>query len=214
MNILVVGASGTGKTASLRNLEPEKTFYINVSGKPLPFPNKKWTNLLATDKTSKIIEALTEVNKREEIDTVVVDDAQYIMANEFLSRAKEKSYEKFNDIGNNFFLLLKETAKLRDNLKVIFLWHSDHDTDASGKRIVKAKTVGRLTDQYINVEGYFTIVLFTDVVRKEKKNHYGFMTQTDGQTTAKTPMGMFTEEFIENDMKSVLESIEKFYSQN
>ncbi len=220
--LLIIGTSGTGKSTSLRNLKPEETFIINVAGKSLPFKGSKYTlatkenptgNMFITDKTNAIIELLEKINKdRPSIKQVIIDDAQYIMANEYMRRAKENGYAKFQDIGQGIFNLVNKPASLRDDLKVVFLMHSETDMDADGRKITKAKTIGKMIDMYITFEGMFSIVLYTNAVRKDNKVEYKFATQTDGSNTCKSPMGMFNDLLIDNDLALVFKAMDEFYS--
>lgn len=214
MNILIIGESGTGKSASIRNLDHATTLIINVLGKPLPFPGWKskytlWTkeeqgNLVVTD--TAIVPYIRNVSaSRPEIKTLIIDDFQYVMANEFMRRASEKGFEKFTEIGKNAWNILKASGEVRDDLNVIFMAHSE--VNDSGK--VKCKTIGRMLDEKITIEGMFTMVLKTVVT----DGQYMFSTQNNGADTVKVPMGMFGEELIENDLQMVIETIKKYEEQ-
>ncbi len=216
--ILVIGDSGVGKSTSLRNLDPESTFIINVLGKPLPFRGFKFKytalsedgmtgNYLRTDvhqSISKIIKGINE--KRPDIKTLVIDDFQYTMANEFMAKALEKGFDKFTEIAKNAWEVLKQMSNCRNDLNCIVLSHSD--TDVNGK--VKCKTIGKLLDDKIVLEGMFTIVLHALM----QDGRYKFLTQTEGNYLAKSPMGMFEDKFIDNDMQFVLEKIHNYYNED
>lgn len=220
--LLIIGTSGTGKSTSLRNLKPEETFIINVAGKSLPFKGTGYSiaskdnptgNMFVTDRTTAIIELLNKISKdRPTIKQVIIDDAQYIMANEYMRRAKENGYAKFQDIGQGMFNLVNTPGLLRDDLKVVFLMHSETDMDAEGRKVTKAKTIGKMIDMYITFEGMFSIVLYTNAVRKDNKVEYKFATQTDGSNTCKSPMGMFDNLLIDNDLALVFKAMDEFYS--
>ena len=155
--IAVVGASGSGKSTSLRNLDPETTFIINVAGKPLPFKGfrknykqlvqnpetKKFEgNLYNTSDVAKIGQVLRVIDKtRPEIRTVIIEDAQYLMAFEAMDRSSEKGYDKFTQIASNFYSILKESMNMRDNLKVCVLTHSENTGDPLNPSY-KIKTIG------------------------------------------------------------------------
>lgn len=224
--IAVVGNTGSGKSTSLRNLNPESTFIINVAGKALPFKGfkknykplkqnpetKKFEgNLYNTSDVTKIAQILKIIDKtRPEIDVVVIEDAQYIMAFEAMDRALEKSYDKFTQIASNFYSILKESINMRDNLKVCVLAHAENLGDALNPSY-KIKTVGKMIDNMITVEGLFTYVLFTSLNKDvEGKIEHKFITQSDGTTTAKTPMGCFEDLYIDNDLQYVIEQIDKY----
>jgi len=227
--LCVVGNSGSGKSTSLRNLDPKSTFIINVAGKPLPIKGfkknypvlkqnpdtKKFEgNLYNTSDVSKIAQILKIIDKtRPEIETVIIEDCQYIMAFEAMDRSSEKGYEKFTQIASNFYSVLKEAMNMREDLNVCILTHSENIGDALNPNY-KIKTIGKMIDSMITVEGLFTYVLFTSIIKNtDGLSEYKFITQSDGTTTAKTPMGCFDELLIDNDLKFVLEQIKKYNSE-
>lgn len=198
--VIIYGASGSGKSASLRNFKKEEIAVINVSGKALPFKNK--LGILKTDNYTSIIKALDKTKSK----TIVIDDSQYLMANEYMRRAKEPGFQKFTDIGQNFWALIQKVYSMPDDVIVYFVGHTE--TDANGKE--KFKTIGKMLDEKVTVEGYFTIVLKA----QSNDGHYVFATQTNGNDTAKSPIGMFTDYEIENDLKEVDIRIREFYELN
>lgn len=200
IGVLVLGNSGTGKSASLRNFNPDDISLINVSGKRLPFPGgKDFKRTVVTDDAVTIIKLLKSTKSK----VVVIDDSQYIMANEFMRRSSEKGFEKFNLIGRHFWDIIQTLSSLPDDLVVYFLHHLD--TDDNG--CMKAKTQGRMIDSHICLEGLFGIVLRTVV----QNGHYGFFTQNQGNDTTKTPIGMFKDIVIENDLAKVDAAIRQYY---
>lgn len=221
--VLIVGPSGSGKSTSIRNLDPKSTFIINVAGKPLPFKNTGFTkcepnkppkegNIYNTDNPNMIFKAIQFVaENRPEIEKIIVDDTQYLAANEFMRRIDEKSFQKFNDIGKNFWNLGNSLPSLRENLIVYYLMHEDTEIDAFGNKKRKAKTIGKLVDNVITLEGMFSMVLWCEARKNGNKIEHVFITNNDGSTTAKTPMGMFEEETIENDLAIVDHRIREFY---
>lgn len=208
---IVVGASGSGKTRSLLNLDPASSFLICAIRKPLPFKNwrQKWNevskenktgNLLVSDDPEEIRRYLHAISdRRPEIKVIVIDDSQYIMANEFMRCAMEKGYEKFTRIGQNFWQIIMDSSRLREDLTVIFLHHTDKDDDGT----IKAKTIGKMLDDKITLEGMFTVVLRAAI----KDGKHVFLTKNSGNDTVKAPEGMFAEDQIENDINTVLEAI-------
>lgn len=223
--ILIIGQSGTGKTTSLVNLNPKETAIINPTRKSLPIKGYKagYTefssienpagNLFNIDSASKIVQCLDHINnKMPNIKNIILDDANYIMAFEFIRRAKEKGYEKFTDIGTDYAKILQKGMSLRDDINFIVMMHPEVDTDALGVKIVKAKTVGKLIDQYLNIEGMFSMVLYTKVIKADNKLQYVFVTQNDGSNTGKSPNGMFNSLEIPNDLKYILEKIKEYNS--
>ena len=199
VTVMIIGQSGSGKSTSLRNFGADDAFIINVSGKPMPFKNNGIKVWKTTD-YAKITDALT---KKITAPSIVIDDATYLMTDEFIRMAGVKGYDKFTDMAKNFYDLVKTAAALPDNKIVYFLGHVE--TDVNGNE--KFKTIGKMLDEKICLEGMFTIVLKT-VVQDGK---YMFQTQTNGHDTAKSPMGMFTETLIENDLKIVDNTIRDYY---
>jgi len=195
--VMVLGASGSGKSASLRNFKPEEIGIINVSGKPLPFRSKLTT--ATTDNYERIIGRLPETNAA----SIVIDDAQYLMANELMRNAKITGYQKFTDIALNFWTLVQTVIALPDDKIVYFMAHTE--LDANGNE--KMKTIGKMLDEKITLEGLFTIVFKTRV----QDGRYMFTTQTNGADPVKTPMGMFHEAVIDNDLRVVDQTIRAYY---
>lgn len=195
--VMVYGQSGTGKSTSLRNFNPDNVAVINVSGKPMPFRSKLQT--YNTDDYMKIDAAI----KKTERKSIVIDDASYLMADEFMRTAKVTGFQKFTDMALNYFTLVKTAAALPDDRIVYFLGHSD--TDANGAE--KFKTIGKLLDEKITLEGLYTIVMKTVVT----DGRYMFSTKNNGQDTVKTPVGMFSEPLIDNDLYAVDAIIREYY---
>lgn len=195
--VMILGNSGAGKSTSLRNFTKEEIAVINVCGKPLPFKNK--LGVLNTDDYMTVANALQKTKSK----TVVIDDCQYLMANEFMRKSKEQGFQKFTDIGKNFWDLIRLVNALPSDTIVYFLGHTE--TDQNGKE--KFKTIGKMLDEKITVEGMFTIVL--KAICEDGK--YLFTTQTNGYDTVKSPMGMFDALEIENDLKAVDTAIRNYY---
>ncbi|MGL5001973.1 MAG: AAA family ATPase, partial [Casimicrobium sp.] len=154
---MVIGESGSGKTTSLRNLKGEDVFLIQAVAKPLPFKSVGWKPWVKDDADS-IIAAMRNEKMTKKI--VVIDDWQYIMANEFMRRSNERGYDKFTDIAKHAWEILRTATSLKDDVRVYFLAHSD--TDEQGK--TRSKTIGKLLNEKITVEGLLTIVLRAQVV--------------------------------------------------
>lgn len=195
--VMIMGQSGTGKSASLRNFTKEEVSVINVAGKPLPFRSDIVS--YSTDNYVNVVKAM----KQAKTPSIVIDDSQYLMANEYMRRAGENGFQKFTDIGRNYWALVNTVRDLPKDKVVYFLQHTEM-TD-SGKE--KAKTIGKLLDEKITVEGMFTIVLKTDVI----DGRYVFRTQNNGSDTVKSPMGMFDTEEVENDLREVDKVIREYY---
>lgn len=195
--VLIMGPSGSGKSASMRNLTPEEVGVINVAGKPLPFRGKLPT--FATSDYNQIEQALARGSKR----LFVIDDAQYLMGFEEMD-SKKTGYDKFNSIGFNFVGLVRfVSAMLPPDTVVYFLQHTEIGDDGR----TKAKTLGKLIDNHYTLEGLFSVVL---LVETDKDRHY-FVTNSDGTNTCKSPMGMFTTREIDNDIKAVDNIIREYW---
>ena len=197
IGVLILGHSGSGKSTSMRNCTADRFGIINVQGKPLPFKSELKT--YNTDDYLKIVEAL----KQSKTPSIVIDDSQYLMSHEFMYRANEKGYDKYSQIGTNFFQLLETIRKL-PNDKIVYLMHHI-ELDDSGRE--KAKTVGKMVDNYIVVEGCFAIVLKAVA---DNKGYY-FRTKTNGADPVKTPLNLFKEEQMDNDLLVVDNKIREFY---
>ena len=197
---MIIGESGTGKTTSLRNLNPADVLLIQAVKKPLPFRSSGWKqatkatpdgSLFATDDSRAIIAAM----QRTKRPIIVLDDFQYILANEFMRRSDERGYDKFTDIARHAWDILMTAGSLEGSQRVYILAHSS--TDESGR--IKAKTIGKMLDEKITIEGLLTIVLRTQVTN----GIYLFSTQNNGSDTVKSPIGMFDSELIDNDLAAI-----------
>lgn len=196
--VLILGESGSGKSASLRNFKPDQVGIFNVGGKPLPFRSKLPS--VNTDSYKTIMGGLAAMRTP----SAVIDDAQYLMANEFMRRCKEIGYQKFTDMATSYWQLVQTVVKdLPPDRIVYFLSHIERDANGNEK----CKTIGKMLDEKITVEGMFTVVLKTHV----QDGRYTFVTQTNGQDTVKSPMGMFDALEIDNDLAMVDRTIREYY---
>lgn len=199
--VLILGESGSGKSASLRNFEPEEVSVFNVAAKPMPFRKKLPTK--ATSDYGVITAGITQSRKR----TFAIDDSQYLMCFESFARAKDAGYAKYTDFALHFYNLVQFIIRQTPpDVIVYFLHHTETDSN-TGK--VKAKTMGKMLDNQLTLEGLFSIVLFCQTDGKK----HSFITQSDGYTTAKSPMEMFPE-VIDNDLKIVDQTIREYYQLN
>lgn len=222
--VLIIGESGSGKSTSLEGLDASTTFIINVAKKPMPFRGWKKNysplskenptgNYIATDNPTTIVSTLKHVNDNmPHIKVVIIDDFQYVMANEFMRRANERGFDKFTEIGLHAWEIANTGKNMRDDVTFVMIGHAEASVDLNGNRKVKFKTIGKLVDNTINMEGMFTVVLFTDVEKDPNGmiQHY-FITQSDGTTTGKSPKGMFEDLKIPNDLNKVIETINNYY---
>ncbi|KXA10155.1 AAA family ATPase [Finegoldia magna] len=211
--VLILGQSGTGKSTSIRNMDNKDTFIIQVVNKPLPFKGFKADYPLmdkngegkrvVSDNYDKIISCLKYLNNVENIKNIVIDDFQYVISNEFMVRAKEKGFDKFTEMAQHYYMIIEVASRLREDLNIFFLSHNEQKEDGTSK----VKTIGKLLDEKITIEGLFTIVLNT-VIQDGK---YYFETQNSGFNTTKSPLGMFDERLIENDLLQVTNKINEYY---
>lgn len=214
--VMIMGESGSGKSASLRSFAPGEVCVLNVAGKRLPFKNQFGKNVVNNAKYATIVQAVRSGNFKR----YIVDDSQYLMAFEAFDKAKETGYGKFTDMALNFYNMLMavkhatvwkknpdgtvtDTKQATDDTVVYFLHHIDRDDNG----VVKPKTQGRMLDEKLNVAGLFTTVLLAET---DGKDHW-FLTQNDGASVVKTPMGMFDDAKIPNDLKLVDSTIRAYY---
>lgn len=221
--ILILGESGCGKSTSLRNLNPKETFIISTTSKPFPWrgwkkqyikfdpktnPDGNWYQ---TSKSSNILTIIKYISaKRPEIKNIITDDLQYTMSFEFMDRRKETGFNKFSDIGGDFTDLLRVADVIRDDIKLIFTAHSENEGDAMNPHYT-LKTIGKLVKEKITPEGLFTYVFYAMAFPNgEDQMDYKFLTNTDGEHVAKTPLGMFKDKFIDNDLNEIIKVIDEY----
>ena len=198
---MILGESGSGKSTSLRNFEPEDVSVFNVAAKPLPF--RKKLPICATSDYGRIKAGISQSKKK----AFVIDDSQYLLCFEAFSKAKETGFGKFTDMALHFYDLVQFIIRQTPpDVIVYFLHHTETDTNTSK---VKAKTMGKMLDNQLTLEGLFSIVL---MCQTDGKKH-SFITQSDGFTTAKSPLEMFPE-VIDNDLKTVDQTIREYYEMN
>ena len=200
--VLIMGESGSGKSASLRNFSPNEISVFNVTNKPLPFKQGK-TKIPKIDNATytDIANALANPNKR----AYVIDDAGYLLSFEMFKRANETGYSKFTDMAKNFFDMLDFiNTKLPNDIIVYITMHTEDDSEMHR---VKVKTIGKMLDQNLKIEGLFSIVLRA----VQTEDGYKFVTRDDMVSTAKSPIGMWEEDMIDNDLKEVDRVIREYY---
>lgn len=203
--VLILGESGSGKSTSLRNFEKSDVLVFSVAGKRLPFRKKLNVINLRNMNGSERYDMLTEyMNKyQSKVKTFVIDDSQYLMSFEEIGRWAEAGYGKFSQMALHFTDLMNTIAALDDDVIVYLLHHTE--TDENGR--LKAKTVGKMIDSKITLEGLFEIVLmaFND------DGKYCFKTHNDGTSTVKSPIDMFEDDSIDNDLKMVDKTIREYF---
>lgn len=206
---LILGESGSGKSTSLRNLKASETLLIQAVRKPLPFRSKEWRewhktnapagNIWVLDQSHDIVAAMSKTKRK----IIVLDDFQYVLANEYMRRSEQTGFQKFSDIGRHAWDILTAASSLAADVRVYILAHTD--TDDTGR--VKAKTIGKLLDEKICVEGMFSVVMRTSVINGQ----YLLSTRNNGQDTVKTPIGLFEDDHIDNDLAAIDAAIVDYY---
>jgi hypothetical protein len=193
--VMIMGESGTGKSTSLRFLK--EAGIINVYGKPLPF--KSALKTVNVDDCQKIIASM----KIFKGNILVIDDFQGLLVTQFMGRAKETGYQKFTDMALGYYTVIKTVQSMASDTRVYFLSHIEREQNGNEK----VKTIGKLLDEKITVEGLFTIVLKTVI----RDNKYYFQTHNSGSDTVKSPLGMFKDDLIPNDLALVDKTICEYY---
>ncbi len=204
IGVLIIGKSGSGKSTSLRNFKQEDVGIINVISKPLPFKNTNNLKIINTDNYADVKTILTSCKTK----SIVIDDAGYLITNQFMRKHANAGtgnavFSLYNDIADNYWTLTEIVKILPENKIVYFIMHEDKNDFGD----IKPKTIGKLIDEKVCLEGLFSIVLRA---KKVDKNYY-FFTQSTENDVAKSPIGMFNELYIDNDLKNVDNIIRKFY---
>ena len=209
--ICIAGESGTGKTTSMRNLDPKTTFYIDCDKKGLSWKgwknqyNEAQKNYYKTDYPQMVIKYLQMINdKAPHIKVVVVDTINGIMVADEMRRAKEKGYDKWQDLAQSIYEIIDYSLTMRDDLAVIFVAHTQTDHDDNGYMFTRIKTSGRKLDK-ITLESKFSTVLLSKCI----DGKYVFETQANF-STAKSPMGAFDSKEIDNDITAVIAALKEF----
>ena len=213
--ILVLGTSGSGKSYSLRNLDPKTSLLASVDGKRPPFSLKDWPKLDSKNPSGsfyvpqradpygtlkRAILSGVKAGKK----TIVIDDSQFLLANDFFAKAHEKGYEKFTMMGQQFWTLIEFCRDLPEDVTVYFMHHQELDTFGN----IQVKTIGKMLSEKGSVEGRFTICL----VAQKADGHYGFYSNLTDQTIAKAPPNMFGSDPMDNDLKAIDDSIREYWN--
>lgn len=205
---LILGEPGTGKSTSLRNLDPAHTLLIQTIRKPLPFRSRDWSefsrtntkgNVFVTDQAAEIISLMRKTHRK----VIVLDDWNLLMTNAFFRRSTETGFQKFSDIGRDAWDVMTAVSQLPAATRVYLLGHTE--TDETGH--IRARTIGKLISEKCPVESMFSIVLRTVVVN----GNYLFSTKNNGQDSCKTPIGLFDDDFIDNDLALIDTKIFEYY---
>lgn len=222
--VMVLGPSGVGKSTSIKTLDADKTIIINVLHKPLPFKgaralySKERNNLFCLSDTAKVeayVRAISD--RRPECRHVVIDDATYLMRNEYFEKAQVKGYEKFTELARRFQQLIAACVAARDDLNVYLIMHSETVTNGGDIDSYKVATVGKMLEEKYNPMECVAMCLFADMRAEDDAVRYGFYTNTTvakgRRIPAKTPDGMFDELFIPNDLAFVAQKMDEYFNE-
>lgn len=216
----IVGSTGTGKSTSIKHLDPKETYIINVAKKELPFKgadklynaeNKNYKEIDDANEITRLLKTISE--KATHIKNIVIEDSNYIMGFNIVSKATEIGFTKFSIMARDMVELFREARKLRDDLKVFYFTHPE-TIEESGEVVgYKIKTAGKLIDNQIVLEGLLTICLYTYVdENKDGTSTYNFVTNRFRKYPAKSPDGMFTDIKIPNNLQEVVNKIDEYYN--
>lgn len=209
----IMGESGSGKTTSMRNLDPETTFYIDCDKKGLPWKgwreqyNGEKKNYIATDAPATVVNVLKHINEDDQykhVKTVVVDTINGVMVSEEMRNAKVQGFGKWTDLAQYVWEIFDYCLTMRDDVTVIIIAHSITDTDDNGIVFTHIRTNGRKLEKIV-LESKLNVVLLAEC----KDGKYIFHTRAD-RSSVKTPLGAFEEDEIPNDTKAVLKALEEF----
>jgi hypothetical protein len=212
--VLLLGASGSGKSTAMRNLDPNKTFIVSIDGKRPPFSMKDWPKMTAENKGGSFyipkrenvygtVKASIDIAVKEDKKIIIVDDSQFLLANTFFDRAEERGYDKFSQMGKNFWQFIEYLRDLPDDVTVYLLHHLEY----SDQGAIKPKTIGKMLDQQGSVEGRFTICLLAEKV----EDTHIIRSSMSSQPVIKAPMDMFKEKEMDNDLAIIDNEIREYY---
>lgn len=221
--IIILGPSGTGKSTSIKGLNPKETIVFNTLKKRLPFKgsgslyNKENKNLLEVTDYSQMITYLESIDKNmQHVKNIVLDDSIFIMRKEYFDRAKESGFNKFTDLAIHFQKIIKTCENMRSDINVFFILHSEPVLSDNTIQTYKVSTVGRLLDQQYNPIEVVPMVLYSAIQYKDNKPVYGFYTHAvmdrGAVIPAKTPDEMFEEDFIPNDLGLIVDAMNSYYN--
>jgi len=219
--ILLVGKTGTGKTTSIRTLDPKETVILRVINRTLPFKfegvyGREQKNMFSTPTYEEVLKALAWCDKQPNVKNIVITDGTYIIRQEYFKLANQKGYDKYTGFAMHMQQILKAIQDLRSDIKVFMEYHVENVVNENGVIEYKPSTVGKLLDSQYNILENVDIVLFTNLKYEDNEVHYGFITnrmldRNGAEIPAKSPMGMFDELFIPNDLAQVAQKIDEYY---
>ena len=216
----IVGPTGTGKSTSIKFLDPKETYIINVAKKELPFKgaeklynleNKNYKEVDDANEITRLLKTISE--KAPHIKNIIIEDSNYIMGFNIVSKADQVGFTKFSLMAKDMVELFREARKLRDDLKVFYFTHPETIEDSGEIIGYKIKTAGKLIDNQIVLEGLLTICLYTNVDEaKDGAATYSFVTNRFKKYPAKSPDGMFSQIKIPNNLQEVVNAIDEYYN--
>lgn len=221
--VIILGASGTGKSSSIRGLDPKETVIVNVLGKKLPFKgsskmyNAEAKNLFKIEDATTLNQLLSSIDKNAvHVKNVIIEDGTYIMRKEYFKRAKETGYGKYTELAQHFQSIIQTCESIRDDVNVFFIMHPEEIVSDGIIIGYQVATVGKLLNSQYNPIECVPMVLFSQIRYDDKGNaEYGFYThrckQGSTELPAKTPAGMFEEDFISNDLGIVTKAMNEYY---
>ena len=215
----IVGPTGTGKSTSIKHLDPKETYIINVAKKELPFKgaeklynaeNKNYKEVDDANEITRLLKTISE--KAPHIKNIIIEDSNYIMGINMMAKATEVGYTKFTLMARDMVDLFREARRLRDDIKVFYFTHPETIEDAGEIIGYKIKTAGKMIDNQIVLEGLLTVCLYTNVEESRDGNvTYSFVTNRFKKYPAKSPDGMFAEIKIPNNLQLVVDTINEYY---
>ena len=219
--ILLVGKTGTGKTTSIRTLDPKETVILRVINRTLPFKfegvyGREQKNMFSAPTYEEVLKALAWCDKQPNVKNIVITDGTYIIRQEYFKLANQKGYDKYTGFAVHMQQILKAIQDLRSDIKVFMEYHVENVVNENGVIEYKPSTVGKLLDSQYNILENVDIVLFTNLKYEDNEIHYGFITnrmldRNGAEIPAKSPIGMFDELFIPNDLAQVAQKIDEYY---
>ena len=220
--VMLLGKSGTGKSTSIKTLNPDETIIVNVLGKRLPFKgsgalyNTEKKNLFRIDDYQQMISLLQACNEKPNVKNIILDDCIYIMRKEYFKRAKESGYAKYTELAQHFQQIVSTCEQMREDINVFMILHSEDIQSDKTTVGYKVSTIGQLLDNQYNPVEVVPMVLYSAIKFDEKgRPTYGFYTHATMEGTiqipAKTPDEMFAEDFIPNDLGAVVKAMNEYY---
>lgn len=216
----IVGQTGTGKSTSIKHLDPKETYIINVAKKELPFKgseklynteNKNYKEVDDANEVSRLLKTISE--KAPHIKNIIIEDSNYLMGFNLVDKATEVGFTKFSLMAKDMVDLFREARKLRNDIKVFYFTHPETIEDSGEIVGYKIKTAGKMIDNQVLLEGLFTVCLYTYVEEnKDGTSSYNFVTNRFKKFPAKSPAGMFEEIKIPNNLQLVVNKVDEYYN--